>query len=173
MRWFHVGFAASLAFGCSAKGADTGDGDSTSPNCAGTGDKSVAIGTGAGAEFNVLSDGDTAGLVVAPQGGFGVSIRAQTSGLKADDLVDVLLVTEIDGVQSGEYLNQDVQLYCQEDSGKGLLWGVVVGFDPDTFTSNDDLLALDGQEVDLVVTIQDADGDSETGRVTTLIEVGG
>jgi hypothetical protein len=173
MHWFPVVLISSVTIACSSKGADTGQAKNAGVDCDGGGSQSVEIGTGAGSEFNALSDGDTVSLVVAPQGGFGVSVRAQTTGLKADDLVDVLLVTEIDGVQSGDYLNESVQLYCQEDSGSGLLWGVVVGFDPDTFTSNDDLLALNGLAVDLVVTIYDANGDEKTGRVTTIIEVGG
>ncbi|MGB0638593.1 MAG: hypothetical protein ACPGTU_04625 [Myxococcota bacterium] len=173
MHWFPVVLISSMMIACSSKENDTGQTKNVGPSCDGGGTTSVEIGTGAGAEFNPLSDGDTVSLVVAPQGGFGVSVRAQTSGLKADDLVDVLLVTEIDGVQSGEYLNESVQLYCQEDSGNGLLWGVVVGFDPDTFASNDDLLALNGVAVDLVVTVYDANGGEETGRVTTIVEVGG
>jgi hypothetical protein len=86
--------------------------------------------------------------------------------------VDVNLITEVDGVQSGQFLNEGVQLYCQED-GTGLLWGVVVGFDSELFATNDDLLALNGQEAVLVVEITDADGEMSQGRVTTRIEVGG
>jgi hypothetical protein len=132
----------------------------------------VTIGTGAGSEFYVIEDGDTVGLDVAPQGGFGVSVRAMTTGLKADDIVDVNLVTEIDGVQSGQFLSEGVQLYCQED-GTGLLWGVVVGFDADLFATNDDLLALNGQEAVLIVEITDANGETYGGQVTTIVEVGG
>ena len=144
MHWFPVVLTSSLMMACSNKGTDTGAINNIVNGCDSSGEKSVTIGTGAGSDFNPLMDGDSVSLVVAPQGGFGVSVRAQTTGLKADDIVDVLLVTEIDGVQSGDFLNQGVQLYCQEESGNGLLWGVVVGFDPDTFTSNDDLLALNG-----------------------------
>ena len=150
--------------------------DETGPDvaalCAGEGDVSVVLGTGAGSEFTPIEDGDVAGLDVAPQGGFGVSVRARTTGLQADAAVAVLLDTEIDGQNVGSFLNEEVQLYCQED-GTGLLWGVVVGFDPSTYSSNDDLLALDGEIVDLVVTVTDGRGESGVGRNTVEIAVGG
>ena len=63
-------------------------------------------------------------------------------------------------------------MYCQDD-GTGLLWGVVVGFDADLFATNDDLLALNGQEAVLILEITDVEGEMSEGRVTTLIEVGG
>jgi len=163
-----------FSLGCPASKDDAGDDtqDSSGPSCDGSGQQSVTIGTGAGAEFYVIEDGDTVGLDVAPQGGFGVSVRAMTTGLKADDIVDVNLITEIDGVQSGQFLSEGVQLYCQED-GTGLLWGVVVGFDADLFATNDDLLALNGQETVLIVEVTDADGETFGGQVTTVVEVGG
>jgi hypothetical protein len=162
-----------FTWGCpSSKNIGEDDTQTTGPSCDGTGSPSVIIGTGAGADFYPLEDGDSVGLDVAPQGGFGVSIRAQTTGLKANDIVDVNLITEVHGVQSGQFLNEGVQLYCQED-GTGLLWGVVVGFDSELFATNDDLLALNGQEAVLVVEITDADGEMSQGRVTTRVEVGG
>jgi hypothetical protein len=166
-----------LLFSLGCPGSKDGGGDdtqaSTVPSCDGSGQiGKVTIGTGAGSEFYLIEDGDTVGLDVAPQGGFGVSVRAMTTGLKADDIVDVNLVTEIDGVQSGQFLSEGVQLYCQED-GTGLLWGVVVGFDADLFATNDDLLALNGQEAVLIVEITDANGETYGGQVTTIVEVGG
>lgn len=164
---------AVFTWGCpSNKDGTQDDTETTGPNCDGSGSSSVIIGTGAGADFYPLEDGDAVGLDVAPQGGFGVSIRAQTTGLKANEIVDVNLITELDGVQSGQFLNEGVQLYCQDD-GTGLLWGVVVGFDADLFATNDDLLALNGKEAVLIVQVTDIDGETSEGRVTTLVEVGG
>ena len=164
---------AVFTWGCpSSKGGVQDDTQATGPSCDGTGTPSVIIGTGAGADFYPLEDGDSVGLDVAPQGGFGVSVRALTTGLKSNDRVDANLITEIDGVQSGQFLNEGMQLYCQED-GTGLLWGVVVGFDGELFATNDDLLALNGQEAVLVIEITDANGETSEGRVTTRIEVGG
>lgn len=162
-----------FTWGCpSSKDSGQDDTRTIGPSCDGIGTPSVTIGTGAGADFYPLEDGDSVGLDVAPQGGFGVSVRALTTGLKSNDRVDANLITEIDGVQSGQFLNEGMQLYCQED-GTGLLWGVVVGFDGELFATNDDLLALNGQEAVLVIQITDADGETSEGRVTTQIEVGG
>ncbi len=114
-------------------------------------------------------------LDVAPQGGYGVSIRAKTTGLVTEDLggtIDVLLETELDGTQAGSFLNQGTNLYCQAD-GTGLLWGVVVGFDSDIFPDPDALIALDGEEVTLIVGAEDAHGDNAQGEVVVIVEVGG
>jgi hypothetical protein len=64
-----------------------------------------------------------------------------------------------------------VQLYCQED-GSGLLWGVAVGFDPAIYPTTTDLLALDGGDVELIVTATDSEGDTAEGRVTVELSVG-
>ncbi|MDP6931826.1 MAG: hypothetical protein QGG40_02875 [Myxococcota bacterium] len=157
-----------MMLACQGGGDDTGPGY----DCAGSGDPTLTIGQGQGSTFVELETGDTVGLDVAPQGGFGVPIRAQTTGLVADEAVDVLLVTEIDGVEVGSFLNQGTNLYCQDDQ-TGLLWGVVVGFDADVYQTNEDLLELNGQSVDLVVTAYDTDGDEAEGRVTVTVEVGG
>lgn len=139
--------------------------------CEGAGEPSVTLGTGAGHSFDALEDGAEVELDIAPQGGFGVSVRASTSGLRADEAVEVFLEPLIDGESAGSFVNPAVQLYCQDD-GSGLLWGVVVGFDPAVYSDNDDLLALAGQEVTLQVTITDLDGDAALGEVTVALTVG-
>ncbi len=150
---------------CTGPAADTG------ADC-GSGDPALVIGSGVGDVFTPYEDGAVVGLSVAPQGGFGVAVRASTTGLVTDDVVDVLLETRIDGALVGSFLNEQVTLYCQDD-GSGLLWGVVVGFDPAVYATNDDLLALDGQEVELVVTAMDTAGAAATGTAAVIIDVGG
>ena len=49
----------------------------------------------------------------------------------------------------------------------------VVGFDPQVYSSNDDLLVLDGTTVDLVVTVTDEQGNAATVRQPVVIRVGG
>jgi hypothetical protein len=164
-------FLPLLVFACSDGDKDDDTSTASGPNCDGTGDLGLTIGTGAGDVFNEVTEGAVVGLDIAPQGGFGVSIRAKTTGLKADDLVDILLVTEMNEVQVGSFLNEQGTLYCQDD-GHGLIWGVVVGFDPTTWETNNDLLGLNGEIVDLVVTAFDTEGDEVTGRVSVEIEVG-
>jgi len=153
---------------CGDKGEETG---AEVIACTSTADASLTIGYGVGEDFTAYQAESVVGLSVAPQGGFGVAVRASTSGLAAGE-VSVLLETEIAGEQVGSFLNESVTLYCQDD-GSGLLWGVVVGFDPATYSSNDDLLSLDGQVVDLVVTATDTEGNSATGITPVTINVGG
>jgi hypothetical protein len=149
-----------------------GDSDTdTEPTCNAADPITVVIGKGEGETFTPFEPGEAVGLDVAPQGGFGVAVRVQTTGLQTDGLVSVMLRTEISGEPSGEFLHNGVNLYCQE-SGHGLVWGVVVGFDPYVFETSDDLLSLDGQTVDLVLEITDLDGDVGVGRVDVVIEVG-
>jgi hypothetical protein len=140
--------------------------------CEGEGEPSVELGIGAGSEFVPIEDGMRVGLDVAPQGGFGVSVRAKTTGLKADATVSVLLEPYIDDAIAGSFLNEAVQLYCQDD-GSGLLWGVVVGFDEDTFPTTDALLDLHGAMVDLSVVVTDSTGEVGSGEARVEIEVGG
>jgi len=140
--------------------------------CEGDGEPSVQLGIGAGSEFVPIENGMKVGLDVAPQGGFGVSVRAKTTGLRADASVSVLLEPYIEEELSGTFLNEAVQLYCQDD-GSGLLWGVVVGFDEDTFPTTDALLELNGELVDLLVVVTDSNGTVGEGLATVEIEVGG
>jgi len=135
-------------------------------------DPSLVIGQGAGAEFFALDEGAEVGLDVAPQGGFGVSVRATTTGLVADNPVDVLLEVEYNGENVGSFVNEGSTLYCQDD-GTGLLWGVVVGFDRFQFPNNDDLINFDRERVTLVVGITDVDSDYAEGRVEVIVEVSG
>jgi len=155
--------------------ACTGDGGETglTPEelCAGEGSKSVTIGTGAGSAFSAFQDGDSATLEVAPQGGFGVKIRASTTGLQADEVVEVRVDTELGGELSDSFTNPNVQLFCQDD-GTGLFTDVVVGLDREVYKTLDDLFPLDGETVDLVVGVTDARGTSAEGRVRVEIQVG-
>jgi len=132
----------------------------------------LIIGTGQGGDFTPLEEGESVTLDVAPQGGYGVSVRAKTAGLNTEEAVEVLLETEIAGEQSGSFINQGTNLYCQDD-GQGLLWGVVVGFDQDVFPTPDALIAIDGEQALLIVEATDVDGRAARGEVIVTIEVGG
>jgi hypothetical protein len=162
--WPRLGIVLSIAC-ASDKPAET-------DQCGGEDSVSLQLGTGAGSEFYPLEPNDSVTLGVAPQGGFGVSIRALTTGLNTDDYVDVLLKSEIGGAPTGEFLSESVQLFCQDD-GHGMLWGVVVGFDPDIFPDNDSLLAIDGESADLIVEITDGNGKTAAGDVSVIIAAGG
>jgi hypothetical protein len=52
------------------------------------------------------------------------------------------------------------------------VWGITVGFDPDEFSTNTDLIELDGKAIDLSVTVTDDNGDSCTGEHTVSVQVG-
>ncbi len=165
---------------CTGSKDDTGPVD-TGPTaeelCAGAGEESLEIGTGVGSEFVPMEPNSAMSLDVAPQGGFGVTVRARTTGIRsaADDLphapVSVELTTFIDGVQSASFLNEDVEIYCQDD-GAGLLWGVVVGFDSEEYSSTDDLFRLDGVTTALNVIAYGEDGGVAEGWVDVVISVG-
>ena len=145
-------------------------GDSAGPvySCeGGVDDPTASLGTGSGATFVPLEDGQQVTLEVAPQGGMGVAVRVITTGLQADAPVDVLLDTEIDGELSASFLNEAITLYCQDD-GRGMLWGVNVGFSAEDYPTSD-FSALFGQVADLVVTVTDQEGRSVTGRSTVEV----
>jgi len=164
--------ASTLLFACTDKGNDSG-----SDLCPVSGDPELTIGFGVGDQFTPYEDGAEVGLESAPQGGWGVGVRALTSGIgsSAGDTPHatsaVLLDTYLGGELAGSFLNETVEVYCQDD-GSGLIWGVVVGFDPETYDTNEALLSLNGEEVQLVVEATDGDGRVASGSVDVIITVG-
>lgn len=133
----------------------------------------ASIGRGAGGAFVELADGEDVPISVAPQGGFGVSVVIRTDGLRAEDYS---FVTATQRVMLGEELIGEFTLYqqpllCADDGGR--LAGVVVGFDPSRYGSNDALVALDGQLVDLQLDISDDEGGVAEARKSVTIRVGG
>jgi hypothetical protein len=155
----------TAAVGCASKD-DSAAGDSAAYGCAGDGDVELVIGENlVGGQFVTMTTGAIVGVAAAPQGGFGVFVSARTTGLVSDNPVDVLLEVEVEGALLGTYLSEGVQLYCQED-GSGLLWGVAVGFDSKIFQTTTDLLDLDGQQIDLLVSATDVDGETASDQIT-------
>jgi len=151
---------------------DTDTGSVAVDPCAGDGDASINIGYPLLGSFDQMEDGETVGLEVAPQGGFGVSISGMTTGIpSADDgvPVDVLLETFLDGELSASFLNTETGLYCQGD-GTSLFWGVVVGFDEDKYKTTN-LTELDGKTADLHVVVSDPDGNEAEGNLSVVISV--
>ncbi len=178
MKVFLFSILPLLVLGCHQSKEDGEDtGLSPEERCGGQSTPSLEVGYGSGAEFWAYESGAEVGLAPAPQGGFGVWVRAKTTGILAAKgdvphaTTAVLLETLIDGVVVGSFLNETVEVYCQAD-GTGLLWDVAVGFDPEDYATNDDLIALDGQEVQLFVEATDANGEAAIGIVDVVIAVG-
>jgi len=161
--------------GCTGDTKDDSAADDTATAfdpCAGDGTSSMTLGYPLLGSFDPISDGDSVGLEVAPQGGFGVSISGMTTGIpSADDgvAVDVLLETYLDGELSASFLNTETGLYCQGD-GTSLFWGVVVGFDEDKYKTTN-LTELDGKIADLRVVVTDADGNEAEGELSVVVTV--
>jgi hypothetical protein len=136
--------------------------------------RAIVLGRGVGGAFVPYQDEEEVGLSVAPQGGFGVTVIIQTQGLTAGvgELASVELDTEMGGTRTGTFLLAEAPLLCRSDGTGGMISGVVVGFDPDVYSTNDDLLQLDGQVVDLVVTVTDSGGHVASTRQPVTIQVG-
>lgn len=150
-----------------------GPGNGADP-CVGSDAPEVLVGQGVGGAFVELADGEEVTLSVAPQGGFGVPVVVQTRGLAAGDLVQsmVLLDAERMGENLGTFSTR-APLQCRSDGDGGNISGIVVGFDPSRFRTNDDLLALDGTVVDLAITIMDEDGRMGMVIKPVTVRVGG
>lgn len=158
----------SLAIGCK----DTQD---TGLGCEPSGEPTLTVGTGLAGDFYPFEDGQTVGLTSAPQGGFGVGVRAKVSGLVVDEgdgnaPLPVLMETYLDGSLSDSFTNTGATAYCQED-GSGLVWDLVVGFDRETYNSADDLIGLQGALATLRIQATDLDGTTASGEVDVVIEV--
>jgi len=139
--------------------------------CAGEGPSSVELGTGAGDSFFPLADGEAVGLVIAPQGGLGVSVRVRTTGLQSDATVTAQLDSELGGSTSATFTNDGVHLFCQDD-GSGLFVDQAVGFDAELYADLDDQFELDGETATLIVEITDGRGVTERAMVDVMLEVG-
>jgi hypothetical protein len=155
----------SLVLGC--------DEDDPPDPCRSGSDAEVLLGKGVGGAFTPYEDGESVGLDVAPQGGFGVTVVIKTEGLMAGDgvVADILMDVEIDSANDGSFLLEGAALLCETNVG-GRFDGAVVGFNADKYSTFDDLLGLDGQAVDLVVTVTDAEGARVTARQPVILNVG-
>ena len=158
----------SLSIGCK-------DGPDTGLGCEPTGEPSLVVGSGLGGDFYPFEAGQTVGLTSAPQGGFGVGVRAKVSGLVVDEgdgnaPLPVLLETDLDGTLSDSFTNTGATAYCQDD-GTGLVWDLVVGFDREKYSSADDLIGLQGANATLRIEATDLEGNVASGEVDVVIEV--
>lgn len=135
--------------------------------CAGEGEPEIVLGHGEGSAFTPFEPGEEVFITIAPQGGFGVTIRASTSGLYAGGgqgaaPISLVLRSRWKGEPSGEFDWGDVVLYCTED-GSGLFWGAIVPLDPERFPTEADLEQLDGERVELEAEATDARGEVVIG----------
>ena len=134
----------------------------------------LTIGYGVAGDFIPYVDGEVVSMTTAPQGGFGVPIRASTTDLfcgtdeQPNAPFEALLETRLDGEVSASFLNDTAVLYCQDD-GTGLVWDLVVGFDQQEYNDVDALVSLHGQEVVLYVVGTDFYGD--TAEQTLTVEI--
>jgi len=136
--------------------------------CASKDPASVELGQGTSSYFEPYQDGEVVQLVPAAQGGSGIPVLIRTVGLATDTTVDVDLVTEQDGSILGSFLLEGQNNFCSQD-GTGRILGAVVGLDPIRFGSAEALQELHGQEIDLVVTVDDGK-ESATGTVAVVLE---
>ncbi len=135
----------------------------------------VFLGQGVGGEVEEFTDGQAVALTPAPQGGFGVQVVISTAGLRTEEQNSAQAVLDVfkDDAQEGTFLSEGLQLFCASPDDGGRIDGQVVGFDPAVYSTNDDLLALDGSEVELRVTVTDTDGNEAVGTSLVTIDVGG
>lgn len=170
--------ATSIVTGCDG-GDPCADEDAASdPECVGedpcqpSDSPTVRLGDGVGGAFLEYEDGAIVGLEAAPQGGLGVSVIIRTAGLAATgEKVTLREDIEVNGIVEGSFEDPEATLICQDDGLGGRTIGVV-GFDGAKYKTTDDLVAFDGVEVELVVTVTDAEGNSATVRKPVVIDVG-
>lgn len=144
-------------------------------NCEPSDNPTVLLGTGQGDRFDVYADGEAVTLGPAPQGGFGVPVLIGTTGLATglDNGADATLDIYIGGALSGSFFSEGLSLVCESNIEGGRIHGQVVGLDEDSYSTNDQLLGLDGTEVELRVTVVDTEGNEGLGSQIVTIEYGG
>jgi len=135
---------------------------------------SAVLGNGVGGAFAAFSDNAEVSLSVAPQGGFGVSVIVRTVGLAAgatSQLGSVQLNVEDQGVVIGEFLQENQPIACRGIVAGGEVRNVVVGFDPETYNSPEEIATLNNRIFTLAVTVKDAVGGSAVVRTPVTIVV--
>ena len=164
-----------LSAALAVAGCGPDDGPAEDSLCIANEAPSATLGKGVGSAFIPYEDNEEVGIQPASQGGFGVPVLVRTTGLVAGSasFADVQLNVEDSGALVGEFLQENTGLSCRGDEVGGEVRGVVVGFDPEVYSTNDELLVLDGTSVDLVVTVTDEEGNSATVRKSVTIRVGG
>jgi len=164
---------ALFSVGCTG-GSGNGDTGDQADLCAGSDMASIEVGGPTGDPFVPFTDGEEVGTITPPQGGYGLAVRVHTEGLAAGEgeYVDLLLDLEHEGVNEGTFFTPGVPLLCQDPELGGLLTGVAAGFDPERYTSDTDLAPLDGQIIDIVVIVTDAEGHTATVRQPVTLRVG-
>ncbi|MCB9793263.1 MAG: hypothetical protein H6741_11095 [Alphaproteobacteria bacterium] len=138
--------------------------------CAGEGPASLELGSGTGEVFDPFVDGQEVYISIAPQGGFGVTVRARSFGLIADAPVSLFLSSSHEGESTGTFEWGEIPLYCMDD-GSGLLWGAVIPFAPELFPTEEDLEALDGELVTLEAEATDLSGEVVVGRSEVVVRL--
>ncbi len=141
--------------------------------CLGSDQPNLELGHGVGGAFAPLADAEEVGLIAAPQGGFGVTVLVRTRGLAVvDNPLRFSLEPWVDDEVAGHF-EFDRRIQCLSNGTGGLLNGTVVGFDETKYGTNDALLSLDGQLIELVITAEDVDGRTATVRRPVTLLVGG
>ncbi len=121
--------------------------------------------------FARLADGEDVDIIMAPQGGYGVAVDAQTTGLFAnqESRSTIHVVTEVDGASAGEFVLYQQSIVC--DGEHGIASGIVVGIDPNRYGSSDALQVLDGVLATLVVDIVDQHDTRGHGEQQVTLQV--
>ncbi len=149
--------------------------DSPEDDACAAGAPVLTLGVGVGSDFEPLEDGTHVGVSTAPQGGFGVPVGVRTRGFEigTETLVEVDVTTELDGASIGQYRIGGVALLCESHAVGGTIPGVIVGFDPAVYPTQQELVGLNGRIVTLKVTVDAPDGTSASEAAGVIVDVGG
>jgi hypothetical protein len=135
----------------------------------------MIVGYGEGAAFEAYTEGQVVVVQSAPQGGYGFPIKVRTTGLQAGSDTNVVITMQpfLEGEEKGSW-DQATPLTCGDDGQGGFTPGALaVGFDQTEFELIDDFFDLEGQDIDLHVSIVDEGGNTATTVHTVTLSTGG
>ena len=168
-----LSFSVSLLTSCSTSSTPQEDDETEAENplCTTEVEAGAFLGKGVGGAFVPFEDQESVSIMVAPQGGFGIGVVMRTEGLLAGSMrfAEVQMLVKINGMNEGRY-KTEMGISCGELGGR--IDNSVFPLDPNKYETNDDLLALDGQEAELLVEITDAEGNSTSTSQFVTIRVG-
>ncbi len=144
-------------------------------NCApGPDAATLMLGQGVAEAFEPYASGQTVTIEPASQGGFGFPILIRTVGLLAGEDQDAAVVmdTVVSGETTGTW-NQNTQLTCPDEQGGRTPSVLHVGFDSTVYATTDDFIDLQGESIDLVVTMTDTEGNTAAVTQSVVLALGG
>jgi hypothetical protein len=122
--------------------------------------------------FSPLEDGEELELRTSPQGGFGLLVHIETTGLGPDEehAVNIQIDTFLDDTDVGGFVLSGAKLAC-DGAQPGRFGAMLLTLDQEAYVTMEDVLVLEGERLDLQARVTDDAGTSAETTASVTIAV--